>query len=378
MKGEEEATCTSCDSSDSRVKAEVKRAAKALRERLDSHDSNRKEVQEKLHNTCEEWRKQIDELEDKINSELEGKYKEEDNRLQTILNELLAATSNATEDKDKDKCDGKCEGKDKGKGKDESKTKELLQKAKAELLVVQKYELKEGNSKGVPSVFTGLELYTGKAVDTEWLEKPAVAKAQASETGKVFLECVSSQERAITGNGLKDAVTYKALLQKKDEENESNDSDNKKENSDEGRKEYTIGKEKEGECFFSFVPGFLEDETAYTVKMKAVAEGKESEWSEGVEFTTPKNILCCAWKECPGNDYENKYSVDEKNPRATKTSDRGYCTIIGNTPLPQNKVTSWSIKILNSKWNNGFRIFIGVAPSDIDQNKCDNDDKCGW
>ena len=50
---------------------EVERVAKALNERLDTHDNNRKEVQDKLHNMCEKWRKEIDVLEEKINSELE-------------------------------------------------------------------------------------------------------------------------------------------------------------------------------------------------------------------------------------------------------------------------------------------------------------------
>ena len=55
----------------------------------------------------------------------------------------------------------------------------------------------------------------------------------------------------------------------------------------------------------------------------------------------------------------------------------GFCTIIGNTPLPLNKVTSWNIKILKSKYNGGG-IFIGVAPSVIDQIENVNPNKCGW
>ena len=73
------------------------------------------------------------------------------------------------------------------------------------------------------------------------------------------------------------------------------------------------------------------------------------------------------------------FSVDEMNPRiATKINNDGYCTIIGNTPLPHNKVTSWSIKILKSEKNDGGYIFIGVAPSDINQNKEGNNNICGW
>ena len=74
-----------------------------------------------------------------------------------------------------------------------------------------------------------------------------------------------------------------------------------------------------------------------------------------------------------------KYSVDVKNPRiARKTGNDGYCTIIGNTPLPLNKVTSWSIKILKSLENYGGGINIGVAPSDIDQNEYKVFEKCRW
>ena len=83
------------------------------------------------------------------------------------------------------------------------------------------------------------------------------------------------------------------------------------------------------------------------------------------------------WKKCPSEvDKDRKYSVDKKNPRIA-TNIRGYyCTIIGNTPLPPNKVTSWCTKILKSEDNNGDGIYIGVAPSDINQNE--NWKKCGW
>ena len=77
---------------------------------------------------------------------------------------------------------------------------------------------------------------------------------------------------------------------------------------------------------------------------------------------------------------EKKYSFGEMNITiATKTGDdKCYCTIIGSAPLPLNKVASWNVKILKSKYNNGSSINIGVAPSDIDQNEYCNYNKCGW
>ena len=91
--------------------------------------------------------------------------------------------------------------------------------------------------------------------------------------------------------------------------------------------------------------------------------------------TVQKKWECSVWKKCPDNvNGKRKYSVPEKNPIIATKKDTGDCTIVGNTPLPLNKVTSWSIKILNI--NGG--IYIGIAPSDINQNEDYNYKKCGW
>ena len=129
------------------------------------------------------------------------------------------------------------------------------------------------------------------------------------------------------------------------------------------------------------MPDFIKAETTYTVKVKAELQGKESGWSEEAEFTTPKypKFSESAWKECPDNVNKwLKYSVDETNPRIATFIGGLWCTIIGNIPIPQNKVTSWSTKIMKSEYSNGCLIFIGVAPSDINQNEEDKYEKCGW
>ena len=248
-----------------------------------------KEVQEKFHEVCEKWRKEIDELEDKINSELEAKFKEEDNRLQAALNSMQ--TSISTED---------------------AKLTEALQKAKAELLVVQKYSLNEKRTKRIEKdnesddeeensddeedeedesevpveLSERLELETEKEVAPEWFDKPRDLKvSKVSDTGRIFLSFTrnTEQERVLKEKGLENAITYKVLLQKKGEE---------------GEKEYSLRRE---ESCFSFVPDFLEAETTCTVKVKAEFQGKESEWSEGVELTTPgfSEFSECVWRECP-------------------------------------------------------------------------------
>ena len=105
-----------------------------------------------------------------------------------------------------------------------------------------------------------------------------------------------------------------------------------------------------------------------------------SEWSDAVKGRTQKELRYGgAWKECPGNvDKDRKYSVDEENPRiATMINGGNWCTIIGNTPIPLNTVTSWSIRVLKSEDNDGNNINIGVAPTDIDQNEDRNFERHG-
>ena len=123
--------------------------------------------------------------------------------------------------------------------------------------------------------------------------------------------------------------------------------------------------------------------TEHAFRVRAVRGNSVSEWSDVAKGKTLKapEFSKCVWKECSDDASEKmKYSVDEKNPRiATKIGhDNYFCTIIGNTHLPLNKVTSWSIKILKSWNNDGGCIFIGVTPSDIDQNENNNYYKCGW
>ena len=89
----------------------------------------------------------------------------------------------------------------------------------------------------------------------------------------------------------------------------------------------------------------------------------------------------CGWRKCPDDvDNDRKYHVSWKNHKIAKVKgDSGdYHTVLGSTPLPPNEVTSWSVKVLNSANNDGKFIYIGVAPSYIDQDERSNYDKCGW
>ena len=135
----------------------------------------------------------------------------------------------------------------------------------------------------------------------------------------------------------------------------------------------------------------LKPDTDYHIWTQVGIEGIWGSWYRNSVVRTKKTIekeapkvpnkaYTCEWKLCP-KDYlgDIRYYVDRYAKRiATKISSDVWCAIIGNTSLPPNGVTSWSIRILNSWRNYGNCIYIGVAPSDIDQNEGDSHNKCGW
>ena len=125
----------------------------------------------------------------------------------------------------------------------------------------------------------------------------------------------------------------------------------------------------------------FQEESEYSFRVRAVAKSGASEWSEVVKVRTekPQGLSNDTWKECPSYvEPRKRYSVDKKNPKIAKNANGCNCTVIGNAPLPLNQATSWNVKILKSEMNNGSYIFVGVAPSSINQNESYNAYKCGW
>ena len=70
------------------MREECEVAVAALCERLDRHDNSRRAVQEKLHDVCNELRRHVDEMEERVNKRLEEEFTKEDSRLQSALSEL--------------------------------------------------------------------------------------------------------------------------------------------------------------------------------------------------------------------------------------------------------------------------------------------------
>ena len=114
---------------------------------------------------------------------------------------------------------------------------------------------------------------------------------------------------------------------------------------------------------------FVEKSGVSDNEIKGFAEQTTKSVMEVIEFYQTRYVVAAGFNKIVNNTTEE----------ITKTSnDKTYCVATRSTPLPQNKVTSWSIKILKSRDNDGGEIYIGVAPFGISQNEDENYYKCGW
>lgn len=135
----------------------------------------------------------------------------------------------------------------------------------------------------------------------------------------------------------------------------------------------------EGKEPFCTVDRLLPD-THYTFRVRSSCDGdKFSGWSKKVNTKTEKTSgYTDAWASCPDTvDDKRKYCVEESFV-ASKINENHLCTILGAKPIAIGSPVSWAIRILMSRQNNSKYFYIGVAPSDLDQNDGYNLKRDGW
>ena len=219
-------------------------------------------------------------------------------------------------------------------------------------------KLEEASKEPVPPPIGSSDDEDFHEVQKAILEFKSSEKKAKSVPQNVIGKAISFDSVELSWSSLSDTFTYQVEARKQ--------SDN------------TFSKVYEGNCLKRTVAG-LEYAQIYLFRLRSVfGDGSVSWWSDVVTVHMPWG---CAWKKCPDDVKEERvYSVDGVSPMIMTFTGNGEwdCTVIGNTPLPLNNVTSWNIKILKSKSNDGFGVFVGVAPSNINQNKDFNHRKCGW
>ena len=316
-----------------------KKVIEEVAKRLETNDENRKDVQSEIERALDDFRKKLDALQEELFKNLQVVYTKEDDTFQELLFNLNNASSDEL-------------------------ASMAIKKAKAELRLLKSYSFDRKED------ILQSELVVKKEIASLDEVQPR-ASAASLELGKARVVVESGfnaeEERVLDENGFTEEIVYKASVAKKGSD-DAKEYDLERDPVDDG-----------GTSAFSFVPELIEPRAVYTVKVKAAWKDKESKWGEESEFTAP-DFSGCVWKECSDNvNEEFKYSADEDNPKiATKDGDGIYSAVIGNTSLPLDKVASWSIKILWPEDNNGYCLYVGVAPSDIDQNGDYHNLSCGW
>ena len=326
----------------------------ALERRLDEHNENRVAVQEKNTATCGKLKRHIDELEERVNSESEERFIEEDNCIQEALNELkMFMLSQEEEDEnEKDELDS---------GRDET-LRELVKNARHSLLVRQTYGVTKKKGVKLQNLY---ELVVQRAVLTEWLERPKPAGLEVTgfTRGRVrlaFAHLTAAEEAILRAKGLGDALAYEAVLYKGDDEQVDVFSTS------------AVSKED-----LSFEPVVYEAEATLSVKVRAVCQGRGEAWSRQAKFATPRFGDCCVWKACPAGAPEKaRYTLAEGNRRRATMVGELYCTVAGTAAFPFYKVTAWHVKIVRSLNGDGNGIYVGVAPFDAAHGDWGN--KQGW
>ena len=334
-------TVLSFDSSD-----KVGSITKQLEEHRKRLEESREAAWAELTRICNERRNGAEEMKKRINGKLEEVFKTEDARIQEDVKEVKENIGS----------------------KDPEKAKELIKKVKFGNVLYKRYSLNKMDS------LDKYDLGVGKEASLKFFEfegrKPLILASSFTWNWDLSFSFMFFDEveiKVLKEVNLLFQVEAKVFVKGHDERSSRTLT-----------KELTIGNMNNT---IILDDPFLAS-TTHTLKMRITYDRLSTQWSDEAEFTTPEFKEYYSWKECPDNvDKSRKYYVDEMNPRiATKIGASGsydYCTIIGNTPLLPNKATSWSIKILKS-YNNGGCIYIGVAPSDINQNESDNYNKCGW
>lgn len=125
----------------------------------------------------------------------------------------------------------------------------------------------------------------------------------------------------------------------------------------------------------------LLDNTSYDVRIRTVSDKNNrkipNHWSDIINTRTSIKWTC-KWKDCPESvDQDKKYTISDpgKQRVITKLANGGWCTAIGDSPLPTSETSHWEIKFLGRSSDG---LFVGVAPFDIDQNNNKNINNCGW
>ena len=318
---------------------------------MEEQDKRRAVAAEEIDARCEALVQEINEMETKINSELETLFCTEDGWLQSLVNTLRE------------------------KYEDSGPAAEVEEAVRRKLLVEQSYGTQaHPKSKKLGkrySLRTTKRIYTLKEKTPQEVAvvkkgaTEAVANGQLSVRVKVF--GTEEEKEAMTFHNAWNCIKLRVKVAEKEARTETTTSQN----------DFLLVASGNNETYTINV-GTLKAETTYTVKARLEEQdGTAGYWREGTEFTTGEFRL--EWTECPDTvEAGKKYEVSQEEPRViTSKGEWKFCTAIGKTGMAGGRASSVGFKIRVSQDDNGGSIFLGLAPAGIDQNGGNESEKRG-
>lgn len=124
----------------------------------------------------------------------------------------------------------------------------------------------------------------------------------------------------------------------------------------------------------------LSPDTQYVAKLRAgnFCDKTWGKWTSSIDFQTPQKpaTMECAWRECPDTvSKKRRYAVSGPGCEiATKTTGSDtFCAVVKDGCIAEGR--NYRVRILKSLNGSGNGIYVGVAPTDVDQN---SDTWSGW
>lgn len=335
--------------------ANLESAIAMLQDHLNSIQDSMKAAQAELAEICNERRIKAEEIKKRINEKLDPLFTHEDKRMQSVV-KVVRENINSH--------DG---------------TDELLLRGKTTLITVQKYSITNYSVDKYP--FDNYDLVVTRQVSLRDIdfdrEKPTNVVPSQTDRGdiSILFNFLNNSEIEVLKQFDLSCRAEVNLWEK--------GHDNDKGSIKTLTKTFTLNENtlkstsEKGLCAICISDAFVPS-TSYCMRMKIKCLDVSTEFSDTVEFTTTQFRGCCVWKECPEYvDSNKKYTIDPENLGIATHIGMYRSIVIGNASLPLNKVVSWNIRILKMKYLGSGSGYIGVAPSDINQN-ADIYSTTGW
>lgn len=314
-----------------------------IKKRISYHETNYAQILSEVTSECDKLKKEIDAMCAKMQQQLKRAYATESQRLTDLQTELSNELQN--------------------RRLSDTDLETLIQHTKNNLKTKVAYEFKKPQT---PSDVTFAE-YAVKAhmsvSPNMWVPTDVQAVVLPCGDIRVTWSLEESQQRALLTGKMSEVIQFKVEFRES------------------GTKIPSNGIMTRG-CACTLPCSLFYSGSKYHVRVRMEHKTLYSDWSPLATVKVPEFPSMCAWRPCAeaSVDPSRQYTLSGVcGEIATKTGDYCHSTVVGKAAFPRGRVTSYDIKIVNSRNGDCASMWVGVAPCTIDGDAGNaNLERCGW